>query len=153
MHTIDPSNSQTLDLTGKHSNTETVGQTKNKTLNFSNLQILELSNIKTTTTKLLKGINRNTIAIELPPNNTNIKHGTSGIAWIYKLLFELTTDKRFKQEMEHWANQSLPAEDEVKNYTELSDYANHKETAFGVLEGKAGKLCTNHYKLNQNAQE
>jgi hypothetical protein len=140
MHTIDPSNSQTLDLTGKHSNTVTVEQTKNKTLNFSNLQILELSNIKTITTKLLKGINRNTIAIELLPNNTNIKHGTSGIAWIYKQLFELTTDKRFKQEMEYWANQIFHAENDIKNYSSAEESTNHKETAFGILEGQAGIL-------------
>lgn len=144
MHTQDSLNSQTHDLTVKNSDTDTVEQNKNKALSSLIYNILELSNIKTITTKLLNGINRNVIAIELPPNNTNIKHGTSGIFWIYKQLFELTTDKWFKQEMEHWAIQCLPTESEVNNYREFYDFANHKATAFGILEGNAGKLYTNH---------
>jgi len=96
--------------------------------------------IETTIHNLLKEINRETIKTEFPQNNTNIKHGTSGIAWIYKQLFELTTDNRFKQEMEHWARQSKDIEYQEKNNSNFVGSANHNKTAYGLLEGKAGIL-------------
>jgi len=100
--------------------------------------------IETTIHNLLKEITRETIYTELLPNNTNIKHGTSGIAWIYKQLFELIADNRFKQEMEHWTTQSLHAENDVNNYAGLEDSTNQNETLFGVLEGKTGSILNYH---------
>lgn len=96
-----------------------------------------------TITYLLKKINRESIKSELPPNNKTIKHGASGILLIYKQLFALTTDQRFKQELEYWATQCLLTENEVLNHREFYDFKNNN-TAFGFLEGYAGKLCIIH---------
>jgi lantibiotic modifying enzyme len=99
-------------------------------------------NIETIKTNLLKEINREAINSELPPNNTTIKHGTSGIAWIFKQLLELTSDNIFKIEMEYWLAQCtvVEYESETKDIQGFESTANHKETAFGILEGKAGYL-------------
>jgi lantibiotic modifying enzyme len=72
-------------------------------------------NIETIKTNLLKEINREAINSELPPNNTTIKHGTSGIAWIFKQLLELTSDNIFKIEMEYWLAQCTVVEYESEN--------------------------------------
>ena len=118
--------------------------TKLKQTIETNANIRTTETIGTTINNLLKEITRESIKSELPPNNSSIKHGTSGIAWIYKQLFELTTAKWFKIEFKYWATQISHVENEVKNYVCVSDSTNHNETAFGVLEGKTGKLSTNH---------
>lgn len=113
-----------------------------QTLEPSNSQTLELLIFKTITNNLLTNINRETIKTELPPNNTTIKLGTSGIAWIYKQLYELTTDKRFKQEMDYWVSISAYTKSETKNNSNLDDLTTYKETAFGFLEGNTGIILT-----------
>ncbi len=109
-----------------------------QTLEHSISQALELLNAETINTNLFIDLNRATIKSELLPNDFTIKHGTSGIATIYRKLFELTADNRFKQEMENWATQIFHAENDIKNYSSAEDSTNHKETAFGILEGNAG---------------
>jgi hypothetical protein len=105
--------------------------------------------IETTIHNLLKEINRETIKTEFPPNNRTIKYGTSGIAWIYKQLFELTADKRFNKEMEYWTTQSSHVEKDMNNYAGLGDSVNHNEMLFGILEGKAGTLL-NYQTINHS---
>jgi len=109
-----------------------------QTLEHSDNQTLELLNVKTITNNLLTNIKRETIKTELPPNNTTIKHGTSGIVWIYKHLFELTLEKRFKQEMEYWITQSTYVESETKNNSNFGDPTNLNGTGLGILKGNAG---------------
>lgn len=106
--------------------------------------------IETTIPILLKEINREAINSEILPNNSTIKHGTSGITWIYKHLFVLTKNKQFKQEMEHWAVQGKDIENQEENNSNLRDSANHNKTAFGLLEGKAGMLLNHQTNNNSN---
>lgn len=113
-------------------------------LEHSNSQVLVLLNALAINTNLLINLSRETIKSELLPNDFTIKHGTSGIATIYKQLFELIADYRFKQEMEHWATLSLHAENDVNNYAGLKDSTNQNETLFGVLKGKTGSLLNYH---------
>lgn len=97
-------------------------------------------------TNLLKEINREAINSELPPNNTNIKHGASGIAWIYLQLFELTSANKFKIEMEYWLAQCTVVESESESETKdiqgFESTTKHKKTAFGILEGYGGMILT-----------
>ena len=111
-----------------------------QTLEHLNSQALEQLNAETINTNLFIDLNRETIKSELLLNDFTIKHGTSGIAWIYKQLFELTSEIQFKKELEYWVTQSSHAENDVKNNTVIGDSTNHKETAFGILEGQAGIL-------------
>ncbi|RPI62472.1 MAG: hypothetical protein EHM44_06790, partial [Ignavibacteriales bacterium] len=111
-----------------------------QTLEHSNSQALEQLNAETINTNLFIDLNRETIKSELLLNDFTIKHGTSGIAWIYKQLIELTSEIQFKKELEYWVTQSSHAENDVKNNTVIGDSTNHKETAFGILEGQAGIL-------------
>jgi lantibiotic modifying enzyme len=120
-----------------------------QTLEHSDNQTLELLNVETITSDLFLGLNRETIKSEILPNNSTIKHGTSGIAWVYKYLFELTKNKQFKQEMEHWAVQSKDIGFEEKINSNLGDSTNHNKTAFGLLEGKVGMLL-NHQTINNS---
>jgi hypothetical protein len=113
-------------------------------LEHSNSQVIVLLNAVAINTNLLIDLSRETIKSELLPNDFTIKHGTSGIATIYRQLFELIADNRFKQEMEHWATLSLHAENDVNNYAGLEDSTNQNETLFGVLEGKTGSLLNYH---------
>lgn len=113
-----------------------------QTLEHSNSQALELLNTETINTNLFIDLNRETIKSELLPIDFTIKqkHGTSGIAWIYKQLYELTTEIRFKKELKYWITQSTYIESEAKNNSNIADTTNHNETIFGILEGKAGTL-------------
>ena len=118
-------------------------------LEHSNSQALEILNDEIINNNLFIGLNRETVKSELIPNNSTIKHGTSGIVWIYKQLFELTSDNRFKQEMDYWATQSSQAVNEVKNYAWLDDNTRQKETLFGILKGKAGNLLNTKLSIIQ----
>ena len=85
---------------------------------------------------LFAGINREAINTELTPNNASIKNGTSGIAWVYNRLFELTADNRYKQEMEYWINQSFSFKEVDKGFAGFN--FNNDDNSFGLLEGLAG---------------
>jgi hypothetical protein len=114
--------------------------TKLKQTIETNANIRRTETAGTTINNLLKEINRETIKTDLAPKNATIKHGTCGIGWIYKELFELTSDNQFKQELEYWATQSQDVENDINNNATLGGSTYHKETVFGILEGKAGIL-------------
>lgn len=118
--------------------------TKLKRMIETNANTRTTETIGTTINNLLKEINRETINTELPQNNATIRYGTSGIAWIYKELLELTSDNQIKQELEYWVTQSLDVENDINNNATLGDSAYHKEMVFGILEGKAGTLLNYH---------
>ena len=90
---------------------------------------------QTIITNLLTGITTNTIKTELPPNNVTIKHGTSGIAWMYRQLHYLTGRNHFKEEMEYWTNQT----DKSGITNEVFTEADTKKS-YGILEGLSGIL-------------
>lgn len=115
----------------------------------SNLQTtVESSNLQTIITNLFKGITTNTIKTELPPNNLTIKHGTSGIAWIYQQLYHLTGDNHFKEEMKYWIKQT----DKSRIKNEVFPGADTKKS-YGILEGLSGNLLLTEIRKQLKQQE
>jgi hypothetical protein len=109
-----------------------------KPSNYSNqVELSNFSNIEKRISNLLYGINRNTINSELPPHNTTLRYGNSGIAWIYQQLHCQRSDNHFKEEMEYW--HQLPFISE-KPYEVLPGINNESLNAWGLLEGLAGML-------------
>ena len=97
--------------------------------------------------KLLSVINREVIANELAPNSAFLANGTSGIAWIYRQLFNLTDDARYQKESIYWSGKSFEFEDTNTGFAGFNISEEKKETAFGLLEGLAGIALTS---LNNN---
>jgi len=112
---------QTIETTGTKATKETPGT---------------IETIETTIPNLFTNINRETIKSELPPDNDTIRYGTSGIAWVYKQLFELTNEKQFKQEMEYWTNLSYTHEGADNGFAGFDIKIDGN--AFGLLAGLAG---------------
>ena len=100
------------------------------------LKTQTIEQLETISNNLLSGIDRETIKTELTPSNATIINGTFGIVWVYKQFFELTSNNRFKQEMEYWTNQCFLFE-EVDNGFAGYDFED-EDNAFGLLEGLAG---------------
>ncbi|NQU34132.1 MAG: hypothetical protein HQ521_12940 [Bacteroidetes bacterium] len=96
--------------------------------------------IKTISNKLLFELKRKTIESELVPNNISIKNGTSGIAWIYRNLFDLLSNNKYQTEMEYWLNQSSLSKNETNNFSNFENTLKNKKTAFGILEGVIGSI-------------
>lgn len=63
---------------------------------YSDNQTLKQSDIELIIDNLFEKTNRNTIASELPPGDSALRHGTSGIVWIYIQLHRLTGESHFK---------------------------------------------------------
>jgi len=106
-------------------------------------EISKLSNFQTISNNLLLELNRKTIKFELAPNNTTLRHGTSGIAYIYKQLFKLTPNSHYKKEMEYWIAHGKAILTQNKYDIDFGDSSNYNKTAYGVLEGDAG-IALNH---------
>ncbi len=84
----------------------------------------------------LSGIDRETLMSELRPGNASLRYGTAGIAWLYRQLFVLTNDPRFKEEMKYWTKQTFSFEGKGKGLAGFGfDDTDH---AFGIFEGLAG---------------
>jgi hypothetical protein len=66
------------------------------THDHSDNQTLKQSYIKLIIDNIFEKTNRNTIESELPPGDAVIRHGTSGIAWIYNQLHRLEGGSHFK---------------------------------------------------------
>jgi Fe-S cluster biosynthesis and repair protein YggX len=130
--TVEPSK---LQISVKSSSSRTLEQSSNslRKESYGQTIIEQLSN-------LLTKINRNTINSELPPHNTTLRYGTSGIAWIYQQLHRQTGDNHFKEEMEYW--HQLPFKSEKSNEI-FSGINNESLNAWGMLEGLAGMLLNN----------
>ncbi len=86
--------------------------------------------------KLLTNLVRGIILSELKYDSSFLRHGTLGISWIYKQLFELTNEKQFKQEMEYWTNLSYSREGADNGFAGF-DFKNDGNV-FGLLAGLAG---------------
>ena len=99
-------------------------------------QTLDILNIKTIIINLLSGIDRNIIKSELPLNNITLRYGTSGIAWIYEQLFELTSKIHFRDEFYSWTYQNQLNE---AMGNDSIDVGKDMDT-WGLLEGFAGNL-------------
>jgi hypothetical protein len=150
-----------LQTTVKSLNSRTVEQSSNSltivkqssnsrtTVKPSNFRtIIEPSNSQTIVeqqSNLLAEINRNTINSELPPHNTTLRYGTSGMAWIYRQLHRLTGDNHFKKEMEYWHQFSIKSEKQIEIFP---DFNNESLNAWGLLEGLAVKLLNNNETIN-----
>jgi len=95
--------------------------------------------IDTIISNLLRNIDRNTINTEFIPNDATLRHGTSGIGWIYSQLHHLRGGIYFKQEMEYWRKEAPLAQGVNKINHEPKAGSAH---GFGILEGLAGILFT-----------
>lgn len=113
-----------------------------QTLKQGSNQRLEQSNTETIITKLLKVLNRETIKSELLLNNSTIKHGASGIAWIYKQLYKLTSDSIYKVEMDYWLTHCTIIESEFRDTQSFMSATIRKENVFGILKGYTGMILT-----------
>ena len=100
-------------------------------------QTLKQSDIELIIDNLFEKINRNTIASELPPGDSALRHGTSCIAWIYNQLHRLEGGSHFKNEMEYWNNKLLLHKDKDSS---LTRHFNEGDNIFGILEGLAGMM-------------
>jgi len=98
---------------------------------------LNQSGIESLIGNFLEKINRNTIDSELPPGDATIRHGTSGIAWIYNQLHRLEGGSHFKNEMEYWNNKLSLHKDKDSL---LTRHFNEGDNIFGILEGLAGMM-------------
>ena len=96
---------------------------------------LNQSGIESLINNLLIKINRNTIDSELPPGDATIRHGTSGIAWIYNQLHRLEGGSHFKNEMGYWNNKLSLHKDKDSL---LTRHYTGGENTLGILEGPAG---------------
>lgn len=87
---------------------------------------------------LLKGLDRETISNELTTNSTFIQNGTSGIAWIYKQLFQLTGKENYQTEILYWNNRSFEFDETDQGYAGFFVAHENESKVFGILSGLAG---------------
>jgi len=96
-----------------------------------------LEQIQSLSKKLLAGICRETIIVEIPAHNTSIQYGSSGIAWIYWQLYEYTNQESFKHESLIWKEKIV---DKMGLSNDQKDnMGKNGKNAFGLLEGIAGQ--------------
>lgn len=89
--------------------------------------IQKIYNLNEVVEKLLKGISRESILLELSSITPTIRHGIPGIIWIYKQLYNLTKDssysieakylsasKTFLESFENWYDSNLGNHDNKK---------------------------------------
>ena len=67
-----------------------------------------------------------------------MQNGTSGIAWIYKQLFQLSGDKFYQTEALHWSNRSFEFDETDQGYAGFNVAKEEEDKAFGILDGLAG---------------
>ncbi len=100
--------------------------------NFSELEHTNLND------KLLTGINRDLISKELAEKSAFLQNGTSGIAFIYKELFDLTANPAFNVEYEYWKNSSYEIPESEQGYAGFFIDKENKDKVYGILNGIAG---------------
>ncbi len=86
--------------------------------------------------RLLAGIARNGLCKELPENNSSLRHGTAGAAWVYGQLFQLTQNETYREEADYWQAKSLENSSSDKGAEGFA--LKNGNNAFGLLEGLAG---------------
>lgn len=88
--------------------------------------------------KLLLGIDRDVISIELGDRSVFLRNGTSGISLIYKQLFSLTNHLPFNVEYEYWNQFGFKMPDSEKGDDGFFLDRKDEKTAYGILNGLAG---------------
>lgn len=86
----------------------------------------------------LAGIKREAIAKELADNSAFLRNGTTGIAFIFKKLFELTNYPLFKEEFEYWKTLGFENPESNQGYAGFFIGSKNEKMVFGVLNGLAG---------------
>lgn len=119
---------------------QTIG-TKETTLKISSPPntLKPLQTFQTILNTIITGINRDTILSELPANNTTFRHGTAGIAMVYKQLHEYTGQEIFVWEYQYWLKETsdIPIQENSLNTAYKSK---NEPMEFGLLMGFAGKI-------------
>jgi len=104
---------------------------------------------------LMIGIDRNDITEELVPNSAFMQNGTSGIAWIYKQLFQLTGKENYQTEILYWNNHSFEFDETDQGYAGFNVTKENEDKSFGLLTGLAGigvmmrKVEISNFLMNQ----
>lgn len=88
--------------------------------------------------KLLFGIDRDVIHLELADKSVFLRNGTSGIALIYKQLFSLTNHLPFNDESEYWNQFEFKTQESDKGVDGFFLDRKDEKTAYGILNGLAG---------------
>lgn len=88
---------------------------------------------------IITGINRDTVLSELPANNTTCRHGTAGIAMVYKQLHEYTVQEKFAREYQYWLKKTN--DNPIPENSLMAAYISENESMeFGLLVGFVGQI-------------
>ncbi|MBN1117375.1 MAG: hypothetical protein JXA77_09240 [Bacteroidales bacterium] len=111
------------------------------------LQKLKLSSHETVSgfdvETFLAGIEQDLIIKELADNSAFLRDGSTGIAFIFKKLFELTGNPSFKEKFEYWQSLGFETPESDQGYAGFNVVKAKEEEAFGILNGLAGLVLSN----------
>ena len=128
---------QTENISGQHSKRLQLALALKKLQQCKFDQLLDAST-EELIQKLLSGLDRKNISIELTPGSSFLQNGTSGVAWLYKQLFQLTNNEKFKLEFEYWNKAYLEFDETNQGYAGFNVTKENEDNAFGLLNGIAG---------------
>jgi hypothetical protein len=107
-------------------------------LNQLNFDISSDSYLKELALQMIARINKEKIQEELETNSAFLRHGASGVSFVYQKLFQLTQSYLFAKESSYWKSYYFEVPESDLGYAGFSVKKENEDEAFGLLNGLSG---------------